>query len=216
MNRTQPRDIRVSGVGKRFGDKRVLRHFSATFSGGSVNVIMGPSGCGKTTLLQILMGFMRADEGQVDGVPHHRSAVFQEDRLCEDFSAVSNVRAVCGRRVPQAAIVAHLERLGLAGSLYQPVRELSGGMRRRVAIARAMLAPAEIVFLDEPFKGLDEKTRDMTLAYVLEQTRGKTVIAVTHSREEADRLGGTLLGMTAAGSGRDHQATGKQGGVEKS
>ena len=195
MKRDKPCDIILSGISKHFGDKRVLHDFSATLQGGGMTVVMGPSGCGKTTLLQILMGFLRPDAGLLTGVPHHKSAVFQEDRLCEDFHAVFNVRLGCGRKASEVEIVSHLERLGLAGSLRQPVRELSGGMRRRVAIVRAMLAPADIVFLDEPFKGLDELTRDRALQYVLDHTRGRTVVAVTHSREEAEVLGGTLLHM---------------------
>ncbi len=195
MKKEKPRDIIMTGLHKRFGEKRVLCDFSATLPGGEMTVVMGPSGCGKTTLLQMLMGFLRPDKGQVQGMPHHKSAVFQEDRLCEDFSAVSNVQMVCGRKVPESEIVSHLERLDLAGSLRQPVRELSGGMRRRVAIVRAMLAPADIIFLDEPFKGLDEQTRDKVLQYVLAQTCGRTVVAVTHSREEAEALGGVLLRM---------------------
>ena len=198
MKNEKQRDIVISGIYKRFGKKRVLHDFSATLSGGGMTVVMGPSGCGKTTLLQILMGFVRPDKGQLTMIPHHKSAVFQEDRLCEDFSAISNVQLACGRRVSEMEIVSHLENLDLAGSLQQPVRELSGGMRRRVAIVRAMLAPADIVFLDEPFKGLDEQTRDKVLRYVLAQTRGRTVVAVTHSREEAEALGGTLLRMPAA------------------
>lgn len=198
MKNEKQKDIIISSLYKRFGEKRVLQDFSATLQGGGITVVMGPSGCGKTTLLQILMGFVRPDKGQLTGMPHYKSAVFQEDRLCEDFSAVSNVQLACGRKVSEMEIVSHLENLDLAGSLQQPVRELSGGMRRRVAIVRAMLAPADIVFLDEPFKGLDEQTRDKVLRYVLAQTRGRTVVAVTHSRGEAEALGGTLLRMPEA------------------
>lgn len=195
MKTRMTQDIKVSGVSKQFGEKAILNGFHATFPVGQVSVIMGPSGCGKTTLLQILMGLIPPDEGQVMGVPSHRSAVFQEDRLCETFSAVANVQLACGRKVSRAQILDHLENVGLAGSLYQPVSELSGGMRRRVAMVRAMLAPSDIVFLDEPFKGLDERTRDEAIAYVRGALRDRTAIAVTHSREEAELLGGNLMQM---------------------
>jgi NitT/TauT family transport system ATP-binding protein len=196
-------DVKVSGLWKRFGDKQVLAGFEALFPAGQTSVIMGPSGCGKTTLLQILMGFVHPERGHVTGLPAHKSAVFQEDRLCEGFSALANVRIVCRKMVSEVTMTDHLERVGLSGSLDQPVRELSGGMRRRVAIVRAMLAPADIVLLDEPFKGLDETTRDMVLAYVAAHTEGRTVIAVTHSPWEAAALGGRILQMKGeTGAGR--------------
>ena len=141
---------------------------------------MGPSGCGKTTLLRILLGLETADAGTITGLEGRRmSAVFQEDRLCENVSAVSNLRLVnpaLSRRAAEAA----LTELGLGEALSQPVREFSGGMKRRVAILRALLAEFDLLLADEPFKGLDEETKRQTMAYFAEHTRGKTVILVTH------------------------------------
>lgn len=188
-------DIVVSRLYKSFGDKPVLRDFSAVFPGGTLTCLMGPSGCGKTTLLRILMGLEKADAGSVAGLPRRISAVFQEDRLCEGFSAVSNIRLVTGRSIPAAVLESHLLTLGLGGSLSLPVRELSGGMRRRVALARAVLARWELLLLDEPFKGLDEDTRRAAAAYLLEHTAGRTVIMVTHDPAEVELTGGRLLRM---------------------
>lgn len=187
---------RAEGLYKSYGDKRVLVGFDAVFATGSVTGIVGPSGCGKTTLLSILMGIEHPDAGVVTGVPHAKSAVFQEDRLLEGFDAVANVRFVVGRRTPDAEIRAHLERIGLAGSLSQPVSGLSGGMRRRVALVRAMLAPSDIVFLDEAFKGLDAGNRERALAYVAACRRGRTIVMVTHDPEEVVALDGGLIRMT--------------------
>jgi NitT/TauT family transport system ATP-binding protein len=188
-------DIAVSGLYKNFGSKPVLRDFSAVFPEGALTCIMGPSGCGKTTLLRILMGLERADGGSVTGVPRRISAVFQEDRLCEGFTAVSNIRFVTGHGVSTEEIERHLRALGLEGSLYAPVRELSGGMRRRVALARAVLARREALFLDEAFKGLDEETRRTAVAYMREHTAGRTVVMVTHDPAELGLTGGGLLRM---------------------
>ncbi len=193
-------EVRAEGLCKAYGEKRVLTGFNAVFASGSVTGIVGPSGCGKTTLLSLLMGLERPDAGSVAGVPHAKSAVFQEDRLLEAFNAVANVRFVLGRRASDAEIRSHLERIGLAGSLTQPVSELSGGMRRRVALVRAMLAPSDIVFLDEAFKGLDAGTREQALAYVAECRRDRTLVMVTHSPEEAAALGGGLIRMTMPGA----------------
>lgn len=95
-------EIRMEGVWKSFGDKTVLRDVSMAFPQGSVTCLMGPSGCGKTTLLRIVMGLVKPDRGRVSGVPEGISVLFQEDRLCQGFSPVANVRLVtagaCRRR----------------------------------------------------------------------------------------------------------------------
>ena len=186
-------DIVITGLCKRFGDKAVLRDLSAVLPGGETTCIMGPSGCGKTTLLRILMGLLAPDSGSVTGLPRTIAAVFQEDRLCEDLTAAANVRLVTGRAVPPAEIEAHLRALGLGDSLGLPVREYSGGMKRRAALARAVLAESELLVLDEPFKGLDEAARAAAEAYLLAHSQGKTRLIVTHDRAEAARLGGGVL-----------------------
>ncbi len=188
-------DIIAEDVNKRFGDNQVLRDFSAKFPEHGITVIMGPSGCGKTTLLNLLMGLIVPDHGVIHGVPWAKSAVFQEDRLCETFSAISNVRLVCDTRTDDRVIAAHLEQVGLAGSLRQPVGDLSGGMKRRVAIVRAMLAESEVLFLDEPFRGLDDDSKEVTMQYFKDNRRGRTTIIVTHDSDEMSALGGVLITM---------------------
>ena len=190
-------DIEVMNISKSFGDKPVLKGFSARFPAGKITWIMGASGCGKTTLLNLIMGFLQPDSGSIAGVPEKIAAVFQEDRLCDDFSPVSNVRAVTGKRVPTEEIEAHLKELGLGESLHVPARTLSGGMRRRVALARAVLYGGDLIIMDEAFKGLDEENRRIAMEYVRAHTKGKTVLAVTHDAEEAAYLGGNLIRMEA-------------------
>lgn len=187
-------DIMVSGIRKSFGDKKVLDGFNALIKENKLTCIMGPSGCGKTTLLQILMGLEPQDQGTISGMPDKKSAVFQEDRLCESFNAVSNVRMVCGKGMKDSVIAAHLQSIGIM-DLTQPVREFSGGMKRRVAIVRAILAKSDILFLDEPFKGLDDDTKNLVMAYVSENARNRTVILVTHSLDEARALDCDMIQM---------------------
>ncbi len=189
------RDIVVTGLTKSFGEKHVLADFSARFPAGKITCVMGPSGCGKTTLLHILLGLEPADGGTIEGLPIRITAVFQEERLCEDFSAVTNVRIVTGKTLSTEEIETCLRDLGLEGSLRAPVREFSGGMKRRVAIARAILAAGELLILDEPFKGLDETTRETVVREVLRRVAGKTVIMVTHDPQEAAMMGADIIEM---------------------
>ena len=154
--------------------------------------VMGPSGKGKTTLVRIIMGLERADSGDVSFYEKPKfSAVFQEDRLFEGFSAVENITAMIGRGKEREQLVTELlcELLIDPSELSKPVRDFSGGMKRRVAIARALLADSNILVLDEPFKGLDEDTRDRTAAVIRKYAEGKLILLVTHDTHEAELLG---------------------------
>jgi NitT/TauT family transport system ATP-binding protein len=186
-------EIRIDNLSKSYGDKKVLSGFSAVLKEGECSVLMGPSGCGKTTLLRILMGLEQADGGTVTGVSDRIAAVFQENRLCEDFSPVTNVAMVLNRKIPEEIIRQHLSRIGLYDSLDQPVSPLSGGMKRRVAIVRALLADADLLLLDEPFKGLDVETKREVMDYFMEQSAGKTSLVVTHDPAEAANLSQNVL-----------------------
>lgn len=117
-----------------------LRTFPLGFPPGNVPASWVPQGVGKTTLLRIILGLEQPDHGTIQGQVRPVSAVFQENRLFEDFSALSNAAVVCPKGDRQEA-ARHLTALGLADSLSLPVRALSGGMKRRVSIARAVLAP---------------------------------------------------------------------------
>ena len=186
--------ITVEHLWKRYGEEAVFRDFSAEIPLGEITVLMGKSGCGKTTLTRILLGLETADGGAVSGVPAKKSAVFQEDRLFEPFNAVSNVRAVLGKGSSAEEVRQHLEAVGLFGEvLGKPVSALSGGMRRRCAIVRAMMADSEFVVLDEPFEGLDADTKQKTMAYVREKRQGRTLLLVAHNREEGEAMGGRFM-----------------------
>lgn len=185
-------DIKVIGITHSFGEKRVFHDFSAEFPMGELTCLMGPSGSGKTTLLSIMMGIIRPCAGTISGVPRLKSAVFQEDRLCEDFSAASNIRVVLGRKTDKALIKRNLESIGLGGETSR-AGDFSGGMKRRVALVRALMAQSDIIFLDEPFKGLDEETKSAAMDYFMSNRNGRTAIMVTHSMDEVRELNGRLL-----------------------
>lgn len=179
-------NICIKNLSKSFGGHVVFGSLNLTIKGGATTCIMAPSGAGKTTLLRILMGLEVADSGSVTGLEGKRfSAVFQEERLCENMTAADNIRLVMPASTGMAAMIAEMDRIGLCSCAGQPVSELSGGMRRRVSILRALLAQYDVLFLDEPFKGLDEALKEQVIAYVKEKTAGKTVVFVTHDKAEA-------------------------------
>lgn len=183
------RDIIIQDLCKAFDGKQVLRDFSAVLPAGQVTGLMAPSGTGKTTLLRILMGLEIPDSGTITGLQGLRlSAVFQEDRLCENLNPVSNLRLVAPSLSRGAAEEA-LAAVGLTDCLHQPARELSGGMRRRVAILRALLAEYDLLFLDEPFKGLDRETKETVMADTRRRCAGRTVLFVTHDPTELEAMG---------------------------
>lgn len=181
--------MRVLHLTKRFGERTVLEDVTLTFPDGSVTCITGPSGRGKTTLLRCIAGLETAEAGSVEDVPSPIAMVFQEDRLCGGLTAAGNIRLVTGAAPDSGAPDGHLRELGLGGCLRQPVAELSGGQRRRVAIARAVCAGPGLLLLDEPFKGLDGDARREAAAYIRRHAPGATILCVTHDPEDAAALG---------------------------
>ena len=186
--------ILITNLSKSYGETVVFRNFSASLPLGETTVITGVSGGGKTTLLRLVLGLETPDGGEITGVPERRAAVFQEDRLCPQLTALENVLLAAGRRrETQARDI--LSRLGLGGALAAPAAELSGGMRRRCALARALCADADLLALDEPFKGLDEANRRAAMETVRALAHDKTVLFVTHDAAEADFFGGNRLSV---------------------
>ncbi len=185
--------INIKQISKAFGDKQILSDLSLCIEEGITTCIMGPSGCGKTTLLRIISGLETADEGEIISDAKRLSFVFQEDRLSENYTAVSNIKFVVGKSVPRKTIIEMLTEFGLEDSMNKPVRELSGGMKRRVAIARALCAPYDLLIMDEPLRGLDEKLKQSVMNTIKQKTKGKTVILVTHDTSEAEFLGNKLI-----------------------
>ena len=181
----------VLNLEKSYRGTPVLRGFSANFAEGEISALMGPSGCGKTTLLRILLGIEEADAGSIRGVGR-AVAVFQEDRLSEPLSAIENVRL--GKKdATREQAKALLSALGLSEDMGKPVSELSGGMRRRVSIARALIADADTVLLDEPFSALDDDTKAQVMAYTKQALAGKTVLLITHDIDEARAFAGNRI-----------------------
>lgn len=181
--------MRISHLCKSFGGKAVLEDVSLTLPHGEIACLMAPSGRGKTTLLRCIAGLEQPDGGEILDLPERIAYVFQEDRLCEGFSAADNVRLVTGNALTEEDICRHLTELDLGESLHLRAGELSGGMRRRVAICRAVCYGGGLLLLDEPFKGLDDAARQRTADYILRHRGNAAILCVTHDRSDARALG---------------------------
>lgn len=186
-------DIRLEHICKAYGEKVLLRDFSLTLKQGRTYLLTGVSGVGKTTLLHILLGLIPPDSGTVTPAVRF-SAVFQENRLLPGRSAVENVRFIADKGTKKETVETELKEILPEDCLNQPIEELSGGMQRRVAIVRAMLADSDCVVMDEPFTGLDEATVQTVLAFIFRHLHGRTLLLSTHQPEAlrdypAERIG---------------------------
>ena len=180
--------ITVKNIRKSYGPETVLTDVSFTAPEGAVTCIMAPSGRGKTTLLRLLLGLEKPDGGSIT-LPHNCrwSAVFQEDRLLEQLDGSGNLRFVLGSSYDEAEAAALLAELDLSDVGTKLVREYSGGMKRRLALARALLADFDALVLDEPFTGLDLESRERCLGAIRRRMGNRPVLLVTH--DEADARG---------------------------
>lgn len=174
-----------------YEDKRVLERLTLELHEGHRTVIMGSSGRGKTTLLRLLAGLAQPDSGEIAGQPDKVSFMYQDDRLLPWYTVRANLAVTTAATDPQ--IVDLLSRLGLAGNEDSYPRELSGGMARRVALARALLLPSDMLLLDEPFSGLDSTTKSVVAQVILDECSGKTVVAVLHDEQDAALLGARIV-----------------------
>lgn len=180
--------IDLEHVWKSYQGEPVFQDLCLSFQGHSAYCLMAPSGTGKTTLFRLLMGLEAPDQGKVRFFPKESpriGAVFQEDRLLEALSVVQNIRFVVGNRYSPQELSAFALRLLPEEALHKPVYEFSGGMRRRAAILRAILAPSDFVLMDEPFTGLDPASKQAAAAMIREHCHGKLLILSTHSPEDA-------------------------------
>ena len=194
-------------------DYPALEHFSLDIEVGEFFCLLGPSGCGKTTVLEMLAGFERPTAGEivmegrpVGGASRDRGVVFQgDDSLYGWLTAVENVEfGLRMRRVPKAErrerAMRYLQLVGLVGQERKYPAELSGGMKQRIQIARALVNEPKMLLMDEPFAALDAQTRSLMqleLARIWQTTR-TTVLFITHDIDEAVTLG-QRIGVMRAG-----------------
>jgi NitT/TauT family transport system ATP-binding protein len=210
--------LRIKQVGRRFGSVEALRDVSLTIAAGDFVALLGPSGCGKSTLLRLIAGLDQPDAGQLIWQEGHRPSsgeigfVFQDATLLPWANATDNVYLplrIAGvpreQAMPQVRDALH--RVGLAGFETALSRQLSGGMRMRVSIARALVTRPRLLLMDEPFAALDEFTRHRLQEDLLAlwQELGCTIVFVTHSIYEAAFLARRIVVMTPRPGRIDHE-----------
>ena len=203
--------LQVQTLTKRYGGRTALKGLSFTLERGSFVALLGPNGAGKSTLFQVLTGLFSADDGDVlvDGhslrggtvaALRRIGVVFQQMSLDLDLSVRRNLRFHADlhglpRAVARQRIAEGCETLGASADLDRPVRELSGGNRRKVELVRALLHRPALILMDEPTVGLDPKSRRDLLAAIRADVaaRGSSVLWATHLVEEAEAADRVLV-----------------------
>ena len=190
----RPQEVCARHLSKSYQNRPVLSDVSLTVQPGERCALMAPSGMGKTTLFRLLLGLETADQGNIQAAS--AGAVFQENRLIESLSPIENVRLALPplpKADTRAELFSILSSLLPAESLMRPVSTLSGGMKRRCALARALLSPSEILILDEPFTGLDEDTKKQAVQFIETWQKGRPLLFSTHAPKDVLLLQARLL-----------------------
>ena len=178
--------LQLHQISVSYGEQQVLQDFSATYEQDNLYVLDSPSGSGKTTLLRVIAGLTEPDAGKVETGGQKVAMLFQEDRLCEEYSALKNVELVA---ISRSVAREHLLQLLKEEDIHKSCKDLSGGMKRRVALARAFASGASIVLLDEPYNGLDEENRMRVARYIEENGENRVVIMASHIQQEIKEEG---------------------------
>lgn len=172
--------VKFDALTVKYQDQTVIENFDFSFISGKFYGLTGASGIGKTTLLAVISGLLKPSAGTVTTDQAKIGYIFQEPRLFPWMTALENVECVCDDKERAKY---YLDIL-LPDSSYKYPSELSGGMKQRVSIARALAYDCDLLLLDEPFKGLDDQTKQFTINTVLEYIKGKTAIMVSHDPKE--------------------------------
>ncbi len=188
--------IIIKDLSKSYDNLIVHQRLNVKIKENQITSLLGPSGCGKTTLLRILAGLEPFDSGEIIGVQGKKIAyLFQEDRLMPWLTAEENIAYVLKSKYMKEQVEEKIdsifELIQLQGYKNYGIDKLSGGMKRRIALGRALAYDGELLLLDEPFKGLDDALKESLYEGVKAYFAQKpcTVINVTHDKKEAEYLG---------------------------
>lgn len=177
--------LKINNLTFAYGDKKIFSDFSLEINQGEKIWLSGPSGCGKTTLIKLILGLLKQQKGEIKTGTITPSVVFQENRLLPFYTVMQNIELVGGDKQKAKEI---LTFLGMSDTENAYPSSLSGGMKRRIAIARALAVPFDLLILDEAFNGIDENNTQLACDCIKKFTEGKTVILITHNPDEAELL----------------------------
>ena len=177
--------LKIENLTFAYDHKNIFKNLSLEIKNGEKIWLSGPSGVGKTTLVKLILGLLKPKSGKITN-NMKPSAVFQEDRLLPFYTIMQNIELVGGNKEVIKEILSSLS-IAETENLYPS--SLSGGMKRRAAIARALSVEFDLLILDEPFNGIDENNLKLAIECIKKFTQNKTVILITHNPEEAELLG---------------------------
>lgn len=180
--------IKLNNVSFSYGNQQILNNFNLTVNCHECVQLLGASGSGKTTVARLILGLEKANSGSII-VPQKISTVFQEDRLLENLDVLKNLRLVLDKEQLLLAIDL-LKELGLYDIRKKRISKLSGGMKRRIALVRAIAYGGDALVLDEPFNGLDKENKQIAASIIKREfiNKNKPVLLITHIKEDADLL----------------------------
>ena len=189
--------LKITNLSFSFGKKVILEDFSMTLEKGEIVALMAPSGYGKTTLLGIISGLFKPQKDEIENDFEKVTYVFQEPRLFPWLTVSENLLAVMSEKdeTSKQAVAEYLELVGLSDAANKYPSELSGGMKSRASLARALVYGGDLFLFDEPFAALDEDLRHDLTAKIKEylRARGASAILVTHNKEDAAEIADRIL-----------------------
>lgn len=196
--------LEMNGVNKRLGGRTIVKDFNLCLSFGQTICLFGPSGIGKSTILEMAAGLLKPDSGQISAQRRGMAYIFQDDALVPWLSARQNLELVLkAKMAPRLASERSehwLQQMGLADSAHKKPSELSGGMRRRLGIARSFAVQPRLLLMDEPFAFLDQQWQKSLAELIgnLAGEKGAAVLLVSHQIKPLEYLGCPVLDLTAA------------------
>ncbi|MBQ7760746.1 MAG: ABC transporter ATP-binding protein [Clostridia bacterium] len=182
--------MKIENLSKRFGKKVVFDDYTTEILDNKINYLVGPSGSGKTTLLRILSGLDKDFNGSIDSNLQKISIVFQEPRLFPNLTIEENIRIVSES---EDSIDEILKIVELENDAKLLPKELSGGMKMRVALARALFYDGDIFIMDEPFSALDDELKERMIPKIFKLLKNKTILIVSHDLNEVKKYGEHII-----------------------
>lgn len=189
--------MKIEHLSFSFDDKQIFQDLNLEIEDGRITALMAPSGNGKTTLLRLIAGLLKPQSGSIDTGGQSVGIMFQEPRLFGQLTSLQNVMLVIkDKAIKQERAIQLLQAFGVSDAADKYPDELSGGMAKRVSLARAIAYDTDILLLDEPFSALDEDTKATVMQAAKPFLKGKTVLLVTHDAQEANAFADRIIHLS--------------------